>query len=91
MKPGKPPVSLNLAQAMADPYNISDTSGGDPRIHAVRRIALAAVALGLDAQATETTATRILGCDRLSTELRTEDLERVAAEMEVAVDDLLCE
>jgi hypothetical protein len=31
---------------MADPYSIHDTSGGDARIHAVRRIALAAKALG---------------------------------------------
>ena len=80
-------VAALLAQAIADPYSIFDTSEGDPRIHAVRRIALAAVALGLDAESTGAAARTIL-CrqgddDEGFTAL---DLSRLADALEEALD-----
>ena len=37
----------NLERFFADPWSIFDTANGDPRLHAYRRIALGAYALGL--------------------------------------------
>lgn len=37
-----------LAGFFEDPFSVLDTSGGNPRLHAYRRIALAAYALGWD-------------------------------------------
>lgn len=87
---------FNLAQAIADPYSIFDLSRDDPRIHAVRRIALAAVALQYDAEATEKMALRTVNTPsrteravRSASQLTVADLERVAEELEREVDALV--
>lgn len=80
-------AGLNLSQAIAEPYSISDTSGGDRRIHAVRRIALAARALQYDISMTENVALGFVGGHSVS-ELSSTDLERIATQLEGLVDDL---
>ena len=82
----------DLQAALTDPYSIEDTSNGDPRIHAVRRIALAAQALGKAPQTVAQDALFLLnypmrkGIPVSVQDLTARQLEKVADAYEQALD-----
>ncbi len=86
-------MTTTLATLLADPYSIEDTSGCDPRLHAYRRIALAAHALGYDLTRTTQSAMVVLGWPRgkrMIDDLSIRQLEKVATAFEQVLDAGLC-
>ena len=82
---------VDFAQAMADPYSINDTSNGDPRVHIVRRIALAAMALGKSIREVEQDAIWLTDYKaRDVARLTVKELHYVADAYEQRVDREMC-
>lgn len=76
--PVQVPASVDnrdLSAFFADPWSVFDTSGGDPRLHAYRRIALAAYALGWDCPQTCSRIGNVDGLPRASLETLADGLE----------------
>jgi hypothetical protein len=88
--------SIRIDDVINDPYSIDDTSGGDPRLFAVRRIALASIALGIKADAVEKVAVSIAkhastldNAYPCASELTVADLNLIAASLEATLDSLM--
>ncbi len=86
----------NLATLVANPYSIEDTSNGDPRFHAYRRIALCAYSFGWDAKTTEQSVLHLLDYPKVKKpylrarsidDLGVKHLERAASMLENRLDN----
>lgn len=91
------PHSPDLATCFADPYHPLDTTGANPRLHAYRRIALAARALQYDLEGVTQAALMTLGQPLTENgnaagtidDLSLEQVQRVADHLELRIDHRL--